>query len=103
MKKGKVELKMSTVKNSGDSDTWEIDEFNYFGWNRKRFTKKDLRDLKSLIDTVLGEEKKKCCSDCIAPMTDDCLNEKCKCHEEPSKKPSMTIGCMECGNNMVIE
>lgn len=27
----------------------------------------------------------------------------CKCHvKEPPKKPSMTIGCMECGNNIEI-
>ena len=53
---------------------------------------RDLKDLRSLIDTVLEE---------VTNVEFSEPQESNK-EEEPSKKPSMTIGCNECGNNIKI-
>ena len=142
MKKGNVELEKNTANPT-------LDLFNvvYHGVGKFVMTREDLKDLRSLIDTVLGEESNASknfemfkrlligklneywfssgCEQCtdnqkrvlqMKQYLGEEQNEKIKdwikggqpltegdCDfQEPSKKPSMTIGCMECGNNIKI-
>lgn len=139
MKKGNLEIK----EDMDDSFVFRANNYSVYRIGNMQ----DLKDLRSLIDTVLGEESNASknfemfkrlligklneywfssgCEQCtdnqkrvlqMKQYLGEEQNEKIKdwikggqpltegdCDfQEPSKKPSMTIGCMECGNNIKI-